>query len=106
MTEPNVEQALLSVARESIVLITVVILAILVILVWQKFLKPFVDRQTEIATAQADALRSIQETSKAATDMAREQQLHARHTLEASNNLMKVSNALLESKFMCHADRR
>lgn len=103
--DATVEQTLQSIARESVVLLTVVMIAVVAGFVWAKFLKPFVDRQAEIATAQADALRSIQETSQAAADMAKEQQLHAKHTMEASTNLIKVTNTLLEAKFTCHAER-
>lgn len=89
------EQAsLLNMARESIVLLTVVIIVIVAGLAWTKILKPFMDSQAEIATKISDALRSIQQTSEALTRSAEAHAIIAKHLSEVSVNMVEVTRNL------------
>lgn len=90
----DVETGLSGIARESIVLFTVVAVVIVAGLAWGKIVKPFMDVQSEMATKMADALRSIQQTSEAVNRVAESQTIIAKHLVETSENLVEVSRYL------------
>lgn len=90
----DVETGLSSIARESIVLFTVVAVVVVAGLAWGKIVKPFMDVQSEMATKMADALRSIQQTSEAVNRVAESQTIIAKHLVETSENLVEVSRYL------------
>jgi uncharacterized membrane protein YciS (DUF1049 family) len=90
----DVETGLSDIARESIVLLTVVAVVIVAGLAWGKIVKPFMDVQSEMATKMADALRSIQQTSEAVNRVAESQTIIAKHLVETSENLVEVSRYL------------
>lgn len=90
----DVETSLFSLARESVVLITVTVVVIVAGLAWGKIVKPFMDVQAEMATKMADALRSIQETSNSVNRVAESQSIIAKHLVETSENLVEVSRNL------------
>lgn len=70
---------LLSVARESIVLLTVVIVAIIAGVAWTRFVVPFAKAQADISAATAEALRSIKETVESVGRTAEAQRVHSEH---------------------------
>lgn len=88
------ESSLLSIARESVVLLTVVVIVLVAGMAWSKIVKPFMDVQAEMATKMSDALRSIQQTSDAVNRVADSQTVIARHLVETSENLVEVSKNL------------
>ena len=88
------EMNLMGMARESVVLLTVVVIVIVAGLVWGKIIKPFMDVQSDVATKMADALRSIQQTSEAVNRVAESQTIIAKHLVETSENLVEVSRYL------------
>lgn len=90
----DVETGLSNIARESIVLFTVVAVVVVAGLAWGKIVKPFMDVQSEMATKMADALRSIQQTSEAVNRVAESQTIIAKHLVETSENLVEVSRYL------------
>ena len=90
----DVETGLSGIARESIVLFTVVAVVAVAGLAWGKIVKPFMDVQSEMATKMADALRSIQQTSEAVNRVAESQTIIAKHLVETSENLVEVSRYL------------
>jgi F0F1-type ATP synthase membrane subunit b/b' len=90
----DVETGLSGIARESIVLFTVIAVVIVAGLAWGKIVKPFMDVQSEMATKMADALRSIQQTSEAVNRVAESQTVIAKHLVETSENLVEVSRYL------------
>jgi len=90
----DVETGLSSIARESIVLFTVIAVVIVAGLAWGKIVKPFMDVQSEMATKMADALRSIQQTSEAVNRVAESQTVIEKHLVETSENLVEVSRHL------------
>lgn len=90
----DVESSLSGIARESIVLFTVIAVVIVAGLAWGKIVKPFMDTQSELAVKMADALRSIQQTSEAVNRIAESQTVIARHLVETSENLVEVSRQL------------
>jgi F0F1-type ATP synthase membrane subunit b/b' len=90
----DVETGLSGIARESIVLFTVIAVVIVAGLAWGKIVKPFMDVQSEMATKMADALRSIQQTSEAVNRVAESQTIIAKHLVETSENLVEVSRYL------------
>lgn len=90
----DVETGLSGIARESIVLFTVVAVVVVAGLAWGKIVKPFMDVQSEMATKMADALRSIQQTSEAVNRVAESQTIIAKHLVETSENLVEVSRYL------------
>lgn len=90
----DVETGLSGIARESIVLFTVIAVVIVAGLAWGKIVKPFMDVQSEMATKMADALRSIQQTSEAVNRVAESQTIISRHLVETSENLVEVSRQL------------
>lgn len=90
----DVETGLSGIARESIVLFTVIAVVVVAGLAWGKIVKPFMDVQSEMATKMADALRSIQQTSEAVNRVAESQTIIAKHLVETSENLVEVSRYL------------
>lgn len=88
------ETSLMNMARESVVLLTVVVVVIVGGLAWSKIIKPFMELQTDMATKMADALRSIQQTSEAVNRVAESQTIISRHLVETSENLVEVSRQL------------
>lgn len=88
------ETSLMNMARESVVLLTVVVVVIVGGLAWSKIVKPFMELQTDMATKMADALRSIQQTSEAVNRVAESQTIISRHLVETSENLVEVSRQL------------
>lgn len=90
----DVESGLSGIARESIVLFTVIAVVIVAGLAWGKIIKPFMDVQSDVATKMADALRSIQQTSEAVNRVAESQTIIAKHLVETSENLVEVSRYL------------
>ena len=90
----DVETGLSGIARESIVLCTVIAVVVVAGLAWGKIVKPFMDVQSEMATKMADALRSIQQTSEAVNRVAESQTIIAKHLVETSENLVEVSRYL------------
>jgi menaquinone-dependent protoporphyrinogen IX oxidase len=86
------EQAsLINMARESIVLLTVVIIVIVAGLAWTRIIKPFMDSQAEIATKVADALRSIQMTTDTLTRTSESHVTISKHLSEISQNMVEVT---------------
>lgn len=88
------ETSLVGMARESVVLLTVVVIVIVAGLAWSKIIKPFMDAQTETSSKMADALRSIQQTSESVNRVAESQTIIAKHLVETSENLVEVSRQL------------
>lgn len=88
------EVNLMGMARESVVLLTVVVIVLVAGLAWGKIIKPFMDVQSDMATKMADALRSIQQTSEAVNRVAESQAIISRHLVETSENLVEVSRQL------------
>lgn len=70
---------LISVARESIVLLTVVIVAIIAGIAWTRFVVPFARAQADISAATAEALRSIRDTVESVGRTAEAQRVHSEH---------------------------
>lgn len=88
---------ILSLARESIVLVTVLIIAALAYVMWVRVIKPIMDQQSEIAKANAAALNSIQTTATAhaATEAAHVAQTeHLRETSQHLNEAARHLNQL------------
>jgi F0F1-type ATP synthase membrane subunit b/b' len=92
------QSVLMSMARESVVLITVVVIVVVAGLAWSKIIKPFMDSQAEIATKIADALRSIQQTSEAVTRSAEAHTVIARHLADVSQNMVEVTRNMATHK--------
>ena len=70
---------LISVARESIVLLTVVIVAVIAGVAWTRFVVPFARAQADISAKTAQALSSIQATADAVARTAEAQRVHSEH---------------------------
>lgn len=81
MTEDRAMNAsdLVSVARESIVLLTVVIVAVIAGIAWTRFVVPFARAQADISAKTAQALQSIQATADAVARTAEAQRVHSEH---------------------------
>jgi len=92
------QSGLMSMARESVVLLTVVVIVIVAGLAWSRIIKPFMDAQAEIATKVADALRSIQHTSEAVTRSAEAHTVIARHLADVSQNMVEVTRNMAAHK--------
>jgi hypothetical protein len=92
------QSGLMSMARESVVLLTVVVIVIVAGLAWSRIIKPFMDAQAEIATKVADALRSIQHTSEAVTRSAEAHTVIARHLADVSQNMVEVTRNMATHK--------
>jgi hypothetical protein len=70
---------LVSVARESIVLLTVIIVAVIAGIAWTRFVVPFARAQADISAKTAQALQSIQATADAVARTAEAQRVHSEH---------------------------
>jgi hypothetical protein len=70
---------LVSIARESIVLLTVVIVAVIAGIAWTRFVVPFARAQADISARTAQALQSIQATADAVARTAEAQRVHSEH---------------------------
>ncbi len=81
MTEDKAMNAsdLVSVARESIVLLTVIIVAVIAGIAWTRFVVPFARAQADISAKTAQALQSIQATADAVARTAEAQRVHSEH---------------------------
>jgi len=92
---------ILSLARESIVLVTVLIIASIAYVMWVRIIKPFMDQQAEIAKANAAALNSIQTTATAQATTAVAHQAQTEHLRETSQNLNEAAGRLqqLQGRF-------
>lgn len=85
---------IVSLARESIVLLTELIITVIAFLMWIKIIKPFMDQQTDIAKANAAALYSIQSTSTAQAATATAQAAQAEHLKDTSVQLTATAREL------------
>lgn len=90
--------SLMSVARESIVLLTVVIVAVVAYFLWVKVVQPIMQKQAEIVTATADALRSIQQTTQSMAQASAAVESQSRQLAEASRHLVELTSNLLTRK--------
>ena len=81
MTEDRTMQVsdLAGLARESIVLLTVVIVAVIAGVAWTRFVVPFARAQADIATKTASALQSIQATVESLARTAEAQRIHSEY---------------------------
>lgn len=84
----------MSVARESIVLVTVLVGAGIAYFLWVKVLKPFMDQQREITTAVANALNAIQTTSASQAQIAAAQANQAEHLRDSSENIAQAAKSV------------
>ena len=83
-----------SLARESIVLVTVLVGAGIAYFLWVKVLKPFMDQQREITTSIANALNAIQTTSASQAQIAAAQTTQSEHLDRASTNLVEATRRI------------
>jgi len=90
----NEVATLMSIARESLVMLTVVFIAIVAYFFWLKVLKPFMDQQTAIATANANALNSIQMSAQAIAAANASVESQSRHLAHASSTLLEATQEL------------
>jgi len=85
---------LIGIARESLVMLTVVFIAIVAYFFWLKVLKPFMDQQTAIATANANALNSIHMSAQAIAMANASAEAQSKHLAEASSSLLEAAQEL------------
>jgi uncharacterized protein involved in outer membrane biogenesis len=79
--------SLMSMARESIVLLTVVIVAVIAGVAWTRFVVPFARAQAEITTKVAAALTSIQAIAESVGRTADAQRIHSEHLAKMATRL-------------------
>lgn len=91
-------EPMMGMARESVVLLTVVIVAMVAFFLWGKVIQPFMHKQAEIATATADALRSIQQTAQCIAQAGAAVEAQSRHLAEASRHLVEMTGNLIARK--------
>lgn len=93
---PGIESTLLNLARESIVLITVIIVTAVAWFVWSKIISPFQDRQAEIAKATAEALAAIQQTTQAVALTSNQVTEQAKQLAQLAGNLNDLMKSMME----------
>lgn len=90
-----VDSTLMSLARESIVLITVLIITFVAWFVWSKIVHPFQIKQAEISVATAEALAAIQQTTQAVTLTSKEVTEQAKQLAQLAGNLNDLMQAMM-----------
>lgn len=83
---------LASVARESIVLFTVVIVLVGCGVAWTQVVNPFMRSQAEITTKTAETLMSIKELADSVARTAEAQRIHAENLAKSAERLERVSD--------------
>jgi len=90
-----VDNTLMSLARESIVLITVLIITFVAWFIWSKIVHPFQLKQAEISVATAEALAAIQQTTQAVTLTSKEVTEQAKQLAQLAGNLNDLMQAMM-----------
>jgi len=90
-----VDSTLMSLARESIVLITVLIITFVAWFIWSKIVHPFQLKQAEISVATAEALAAIQQTTQAVTLTSKEVTEQAKQLAQLAGNLNDLMQSMM-----------
>ena len=82
---------IMGVARESLVLLTVVVIVAVAWFLWSRVLGPFMETQSKIAATQGEALNSIRATADALRYTTQATEITAKQQSEISRNLAETA---------------
>lgn len=85
------------VARESLVLLTVLVIVGVAYFVWMRIFKPFMEYQQKITEAHANALNAIQNTARELNDVATQHKEAAQSIQHSANTLRETQDTVLAS---------
>lgn len=93
----NSVSEVLLMARESLVLLTVMVIVGVAYFIWMRIFKPFMEYQQKITEAHANALNAIQNTARELNDVATQHKEAAQSIQHSANTLRETQDTVLAS---------
>ena len=84
-------------ARESLVLVTVMVIVGVAYFIWMRIFKPFMEYQQKITEAHSNALNAIQNTARELNDVAAQHKEAAQSIQHSANTLRETQDTVLAS---------
>lgn len=96
-TIANGSAEILLMARESLVLVTVMVIVGVAYFIWMRIFKPFMEYQQKITEAHSQALNAIQNTARELNEVAAEHKESAKDIRHAADTLRETQTTVLAS---------